>query len=114
MVERKIFVEGTFGLTKEPHELRRSRFRGRHRVQVQLWLTAAAMNIKKAVRAGTRAGTRAACHLRPSPQSKVAARRPSENRTPRSPRLAPVQSFGNSPWRPERERPRGFHFVFRQ
>jgi transposase len=56
MVERKIFVEGTFGLAKELHGLRRTRFRGRQRVQVQLWLTAAAMNIKKAVRAGTRTG----------------------------------------------------------
>jgi hypothetical protein len=56
MVERKTFVEGTFGLAKELHGLRRTRFRGRQRVQVQLWLTAAAMNIKKAVRAGTRTG----------------------------------------------------------
>jgi transposase len=57
MVERKIFVEGTFGLAKELHGLRRTRFRGRQRVQVQLWLTAAAMNIKKAVKAGTRTGS---------------------------------------------------------
>jgi transposase len=56
MVERKIFVEGAFGLAKELHGLRRTRFRGRQRVQVQLWLTAAAMNIKKAVQAGTRTG----------------------------------------------------------
>jgi hypothetical protein len=57
MVERKIFVEGAFGLAKELHGLRRTRFRGRQRVQVQLWLTAAAMNIKKAVQAGTRTGS---------------------------------------------------------
>jgi transposase len=57
MAERKIFVEGAFGLAKELHGLRRTRFRGRHRVQVQLWLTAAAMNIKKAVQAGTRTGS---------------------------------------------------------
>ena len=56
MVERKIFVEGTFGLAKELHGLRRTRFRGRRRVQVQLWLTVAAMNIKRAVLAGNRTG----------------------------------------------------------
>jgi transposase len=50
MAERKAYIEGTFGLAKELHGLRRTRFRGRHRVQIQLWLTAAAMNIKKAVR----------------------------------------------------------------
>lgn len=49
MVERKIYVEGVFALAKELHGLRRTRFRGRHRIQIQLWLTAAAMNIKKAV-----------------------------------------------------------------
>lgn len=51
MAERKICVEGVFGLAKELHGLRRTRFRGRWRVQIQLWLTAAAMNIKRAVRA---------------------------------------------------------------
>ena len=50
LVERKIYVEGAFGLAKELHGLRQTRFRGRRRVQIQLWLTAAAMNIKKAVR----------------------------------------------------------------
>ena len=50
MVERKVYAEGAFGLAKELHGLRRTRFRGRHRVQIQLWMTAAAMNIKKAVR----------------------------------------------------------------
>jgi transposase len=50
LTERKIYVEGTFGLAKELHGLRRTRFRGRRRVQIQLWLTAAAMNIKRAVR----------------------------------------------------------------
>jgi transposase len=50
LVERKIYVEGTFGLAKELHGLRQTRFRGRRRVQIQVWLTAAAMNIKKAVR----------------------------------------------------------------
>jgi transposase len=49
MVERKVRVEGAFALAKELHGLRRTRFRGRRRVQIQLWLTAAAMNIKRAV-----------------------------------------------------------------
>ena len=50
LVERQIFVEGPFGLAKELHDLRRTRFKARRRVQIQVWLTAAAMNIKKAVR----------------------------------------------------------------
>jgi transposase len=50
LVERQVYVEGAFGLAKELHGLRRTRFKGRHKVQIQVWLTAAAMNIKKAVR----------------------------------------------------------------
>ena len=49
LIERKMYVEGAFALAKELHGLRRTRFRGRRRVQIQLWLTAAAMNIKRAV-----------------------------------------------------------------
>jgi transposase len=56
MVERKISVEGAFALAKELHGFRCTRFRGRWRVQIQLWLTAAAMNIKKAVQNSPRAG----------------------------------------------------------
>ncbi len=56
LIERKIYVEGAFGLGKELHGLRRTRFRGRRRVQIQLWLTAAAMNIKRAVRTMTTKG----------------------------------------------------------
>ena len=56
LVARKIYVEGAFGLAKELHGLRRTRFRGRWRVQIQLWLTAAAMNIKRAVRQMTMKG----------------------------------------------------------
>jgi transposase len=52
--ERQVRVEGTFGLAKELHGLRRTRFKGRARVQFQLWMTAAAMNIKRAVRQATR------------------------------------------------------------
>jgi transposase len=50
LVERGIYIEGAFALAKELHGLRRTRFKGRQRVQIQLWLTAAAMNIKKAAR----------------------------------------------------------------
>ena len=39
MAERQIYIEGTFGLAKELHGLRRTRFRGRRWVQIQLWLT---------------------------------------------------------------------------
>jgi len=60
MTERKTYIEGTFGLAKELHGLRRTRFRGRRRVQIQLWLTAAAMNIKRAVRRMTVGGRPAA------------------------------------------------------
>ena len=50
LIERETYIEGAFGLAKELHGLRRTRFRGRWRVQIQVWLTAAAMNIKRAVR----------------------------------------------------------------
>ena len=48
--ERKVRVEGVFALAKELHGLRRTRLRGRRKVQIQLWLAAAAMNLKRAVR----------------------------------------------------------------
>jgi hypothetical protein len=60
MAERKTRIEGTFGLAKELHGLRRTRFRSNWRVQIQLWLTAAAMNIKRAVRIKSRKGRPAA------------------------------------------------------
>jgi hypothetical protein len=44
-------VEGVFVLGKELHGLRRTRFMGRWKVQIQLWFTAAVINIKRAVRA---------------------------------------------------------------
>ncbi len=50
LIERKAYSEGAFGLAKALHGLRRTRLRGKRRVQIQLWLTAAAMNIKRAVR----------------------------------------------------------------
>ena len=47
--QRKTRVEGVFALGKELHGLRRTRFIGRWKVQIQLWLTAAVINIKRAV-----------------------------------------------------------------
>ncbi len=38
LIERKICSEGAFGLAKELHGLRRTRFKGRWRVQIQVWL----------------------------------------------------------------------------
>lgn len=49
-------VKRAFALAKELHGLRRTRLKGRRRVQIQLWLTAAAMNIKKAIQTGPTAG----------------------------------------------------------
>ena len=54
--QRKVRAEGAFALAKELHGLRRTRFRGRWRVQIQLWLTAAAMNIKRATKELRRRG----------------------------------------------------------
>jgi IS5 family transposase len=48
--QRKVRVEGVFTLAKELHGLRRTRFMGRWKVQMQLWLTAAAINIKRAAK----------------------------------------------------------------
>jgi transposase len=48
--QRKTRVEGVFALGKELHGLRRTRFMGRWKVQIQLWLTAAVINIKRAVK----------------------------------------------------------------
>jgi len=42
-------VEGVFAWAKELHDLRCTRFKGRWKVQIQLWLTAAAINIEKAL-----------------------------------------------------------------
>jgi transposase len=63
LAEREIYIEGAFGLAKELHGLRRTRFKGRYRVQIQLWLTAAAMNIKKAVRTMAEKPGQAGAHL---------------------------------------------------
>jgi len=49
--QRKVSAEGVFAWAKELHGLRRTRFMGRWRVQIQLWLTAAVINLKRVVRA---------------------------------------------------------------
>jgi hypothetical protein len=54
--QRKVRVEGVFALGKELHGLRRTRFMGRWKVQIQLWLTAAVINIKRAVKQLARIG----------------------------------------------------------
>jgi transposase len=50
LLQRKVSAEGAFALAKELHGLRRTRFMGRWKVQIQLWLTAAVINIKKALK----------------------------------------------------------------
>jgi transposase len=54
LLQRKVSAEGVFAWAKELHGLRRTRFMGRWKVQIQLWLTAAVINIKRAVRAQTK------------------------------------------------------------
>lgn len=49
MHKRKVRAEGVFALSKELHGLRRTRFKGRWKVQIQVWLTAAVINIKRAL-----------------------------------------------------------------
>ena len=51
LLQRKVSAEGVFAWAKELHGLRRTRFMGRWKVQIQLWLTAAVINIKRVVRA---------------------------------------------------------------
>ena len=54
LLQRKVSAEGVFAWAKELHGLRRTRFMGRWKVQIQLWLTAAVINIKRAVGALTK------------------------------------------------------------
>ena len=51
MRQRKTRIEGIFALGKELHGLRRTRLMGGWKVQIQLWLTATVINLKRAVRA---------------------------------------------------------------
>ncbi len=50
MRQRKTRIEGIFALGKELHGLRRTRLRGKWKVQIQLWLTATVINLKRAVK----------------------------------------------------------------
>jgi len=50
LLQRRVSAERVFALAKELHGLRRTRFMGRWKVQIQVWLTAAVINIKKAAR----------------------------------------------------------------
>jgi hypothetical protein len=50
-----VSAEGVFAQANEAHGLRHTRFTGRWKVQIHLWLTAAVINIKRAVRALTKA-----------------------------------------------------------
>ena len=51
--QRKTRIEGIFALGKELHGLRRTRLMGRWKVQIQLWLTATVINLKRAMKALT-------------------------------------------------------------
>jgi transposase len=51
MRQRKTRIEGIFALGKELHGLRRTRLMGRWKVQIQLWMTAIAINLKRAIKA---------------------------------------------------------------
>jgi transposase len=53
MKQRKTRIEGIFALGKELHGLRRTRLMGRWKVQIQLWMTAVAINLKRAIKALT-------------------------------------------------------------
>jgi transposase len=54
MRRRKTRIEGIFALGKQLHGLRRTRLKGRWKVQIQLWLTATVINLKRAIKALTR------------------------------------------------------------
>lgn len=54
--QRKVYVETVFAIAKDRHGLRRAQWRGKWKVQIQVWLTAAAMNIKKLARTTAAAG----------------------------------------------------------
>ena len=54
--QRKVYVETVFAIAKDRHGLRRAQWRGKCKVQIQVWLTAAAMNIKKLARTTAAAG----------------------------------------------------------
>ena len=49
LVERKWKIEGLFGEAKQNHSLRRARYRGLSKVQIQFFMIAIALNCKRAV-----------------------------------------------------------------
>jgi len=42
-----VYAETVLAIAKDRHGLRRAQWRGKWKVQIQVWLKAAAMNIKK-------------------------------------------------------------------
>jgi len=62
--QRKVYVETVFAIAKDRHGLRRAQWRGKWKVQIQVWLTAAAMNIKKLARTTAAAGGTSAGAIR--------------------------------------------------
>jgi len=48
--QRKTKIEGVFALAKQLHGLRRARFIGKLKVQIQIWLTAAVINLRRALK----------------------------------------------------------------
>ncbi len=49
LVERKWKIEGLFGEAKQNHSMRRTRYRGLSKVQIQFFMTAIALNCKRVV-----------------------------------------------------------------
>ena len=102
--ERQVRSEGAFALAKELHGLRRTRFVGTRKVQIQLWLTAAAMNIKKTVRTPTLLPAAAAAAqmalprvVHCGPAFRPVLRRKTATSVYYSLLLRPLTDFGNSP-----------------
>jgi transposase len=65
MRQRKIRIEGIFALGKELHGLRRTRLKGKWKVQIQLWLTVTVINLKRAIKALTNRSAGVVPHNRP-------------------------------------------------
>jgi hypothetical protein len=53
-IREEVSTEGVFAWAKELHGLRRTRFMGRWKVQIQLCLTTAVINTKRTIRALTK------------------------------------------------------------
>jgi hypothetical protein len=72
MKQRKTRIDGIFALGKELHGLRRTRLMGRWKVQIQLWLMAIVMNLKRAVKQLTNRSDGAEPKQRENPRSPIA------------------------------------------